>query len=115
MRLYKNIIEARQTDVSFSRSNTIIMPTWFPWIFIGGFIFIMLSFIASKYQDRDYKTKQFMQDFISGSIVIGFTGVLMPDVFPTITIPTALSSVNSIIGGSSDMDLQVGPPRLVGK
>ena len=34
------------------------MPNWFPWIFVGGLIFIALSFTASKYKDKDYKKIQ---------------------------------------------------------
>lgn len=102
-----------------------MIPVWFPWIVVGGLIFILLSYVASKYKDKEYKKIQFLQDFISGSILIAFTGVLMPDIFPKIEIPTVFSnslggivgSVNSIGGGSGegDFDLQVGPPRLVGR
>ncbi len=99
------------------------MPTWFPWIFIGGLIFIVLGFVATKYKDKAYKNIQFLQDFISGSILIAFTGVLMPDIFPKIALPVSLSSglgniVGSVGGGSdgdADFDLQVGPPRLAGR
>ena len=80
-----------------------MIPTWFPWIFIGGIVFVALSFLGSKYKDKTYKQIQFLQDFISGSIVIAFTGILMPDIFPKISIP------------SDEMDLQVGPPRLIGR
>jgi len=98
-----------------------MMPSWFPWIFIGGIIFIVLGFVATKYKDKPYKNIQFLQDFISGSILIAFTGVLMPDIFPKIDIPAPLSSsLGNIVGsasgeGDSDFDLQVGPPRLAGR
>ena len=82
-----------------------MIPTWFPWIFIGGIVFVALSFLGSKYKDKTYKQIQFLQDFIRGSIVIAFTGVLMPDIFPKISIPFP----------SDEMDLQVGPPRLIGR
>jgi hypothetical protein len=90
-----------------------MIPAWFPWIIVGGFMFVVLSFFASKYKNNIYQSKQFMQDFISGSIMIGFIGVLMPDVFPIITLPSSFSiTPNSI---DSDFDLQVGPPRLAGR
>lgn len=100
-----------------------MMPSWFPWIFIGGVIFIVLGFVAAKYKDKAYKNIQFLQDFISGSILIAFTGVLMPDIFPKIALPEPLSNslgniVGSVGGGSvadADFDLQVGPPRLAGR
>jgi hypothetical protein len=90
-----------------------MIPAWFPWIIVGGFVFVILSFFASKYKNNLYQSKQFMQDFISGSIMIGFIGVLMPDVFPTFELPSALSIIPHSI--DSDFDLQVGPPRLVGR
>lgn len=91
------------------------MPVWFPWIFIGGLAFIILSFIAAKYKDKEYKQINLLQDFISGSILIAFTGVLIPDVFPKIDIPVDFPNTFHIGGGSNDIDLQVGPPRLSGK
>ena len=91
------------------------MPSWFPWIFLGGIAFITLSFIAAKYKDKDYKRVQALQDFISGSILIAFTGVLMPDLFPKLDLPSSIPI--TFVGGSdgSDLDLQVGPPRLAGR
>lgn len=84
-----------------------MIPSWFPWIFVGGTVFIILSFIGSKYRDKEYKKIQFLQDFISGSILIAFTGVLMPDIFPKMNIP--------LPSFTDEMDLQVGPPRLIGR
>jgi len=85
-----------------------MMPVWFPWIFVGGLVFVVLSFIGAKYRDKEYRSIQTLQDFISGSILIAFTGFLVPDLFPTFEVPT-FSSVGD------DFDLQVGPPRLVGR
>jgi len=92
-----------------------MMPVWFPWIFIGGLVFIALSFTAAKYKDKEYKKIQVLQDFISGSILIAFAGVLVPDMFPKMAIPESLpvSFTNSI--GNNEFDLQVGPPRLAGR
>ena len=87
-----------------------MIPVWFPWMFIGGILFIVLSFIGAKYKDKEYKNIQFLQDFISGSIVIAFTGVLIPDIFPQLEFP---SSFNTDF--SNDIYLQVGPPRLAGR
>lgn len=90
-----------------------MIPVWFPWIFVGGIVFIVLSFIGAKYKDKEYRSIQYLQDFISGSILIAFTGVLMPDVFPTLSFPYSLPQLTG--GGMDDMDLQVGPPRLIGR
>ena len=88
-------------------------PVWFPWMFVGGILFIVLSFIGAKYKEKEYRSIQFLQDFISGSILIAFTGVLIPDVFPTFP---ALSSVMSLPTQDAfdEMEMvQVGPPRLM--
>lgn len=92
-----------------------MIPNWFPWIFVGGIVFILLSFIAAKYKDKQYKKIQVLQDFISGSILIAFAGVLVPDMFPSIKVSDAIpvSFGSNIL--NDDLDLQVGPPRLAGK
>jgi hypothetical protein len=87
-------------------------PSWFPWIVVGGFVFVLLSFVAAKYKQKEYRGMQFLQDFISGSILIGFVGVFMPDTLPKIEIPAMSFPLQ---GGDGDFDLQVGPPRLVGR
>ena len=86
------------------------MPAWFPWMIVGGIIFILLSFIGAKYKEKEYRTIQFAQDFISGSILIAFTGLLIPDVFPVLEWPSAFP-----LSVADEMDLQVGPPRLAGR
>ncbi len=91
-----------------------MIPVWFPWIVVGGILFIALSFVGSKYKNKEYKNIQFLQDFISGSILIAFVGVLMPDIFPKVEIPVILPSIVTS-GGGEDIDLQVGPPRLIGR
>jgi hypothetical protein len=78
---------------------------------VGGLVFIVLSFVGAKYKDKEYKNIQFLQDFISGSILIAFTGVLVPDLFPQMEIPMSLPAFST----SDDLDLQVGPPRLAGR
>ena len=50
------------------------MPPWLPWMFVGGIAFMLLSFLASKYQNKQHKTITFAQDFISGSILIALLG-----------------------------------------
>ena len=101
-------IYARIDSVCFSPTNSIMIPNWLPWIIIGGIVFIVLSIIGAKYKDKPYQTKQYLQDFISGAILIGFTGVLMPDLFPALPSMATVSEMD-------DMDLQVGPPRLAGR
>lgn len=102
-------------EVCFSHTNGIMMPNWFPWIFVGGLVFIALSFTAAKYKDKDYKKIQALQDFISGSILIAFAGVLVPDMFPKMELPEAIPMTFGGGLSSNDLDLQVGPPRLAGR
>jgi hypothetical protein len=86
-----------------------MIPIWFPWMFVGGGLFIALSFLGAKYKDKEYRNIQFAQDFISGSIFIAFLGVLIPDMFPQFEMPAF------DMKQSNDFDLQIGPPRLIGK
>lgn len=99
----------------FSHTTLIMIPTWFPWIFVGGVVFIVLSFLGAKYKDKEYRSIQYLQDFISGSIVIAFAGVLVPDMFPVLSLPSGLPSFSGASSGMDDVDLQVGPPRLIGR
>jgi hypothetical protein len=87
-------------------------PTWFPWILIGGICFILFGFIGSKYKEKSYQRLQFLQDFVSGSILITLVGITMPDLFPEISFPSSLTSSISSESHSDDM-IQVGPPRLM--
>lgn len=79
---------------------------------MGGLLFIALGFVGSKYKDKPYRSVQSLQDFISGSILVAFTGVLMPDLFPPMEFSPSLPSLSGG-GASDDFDLQVGPPRLI--
>lgn len=94
-----------------------MIPVWFPWAILGGLVFIALSFLGAKYKEKEYKKIQFLQDFISGMILIAFTGFLIPDMFPMMDL-SYLSLPNLQSGGGTDtgdIDLQVGPPRLAGR
>lgn len=90
-----------------------MIPSWFPWILVGGIVFILLSYVGAKYKDKEYRNIQFLQDFISGAILIAFTGVLVPDVFPKMELPSMISHLSNEL--VDDQDLQVGPPRLAGR
>ncbi len=84
-------------------------PLWFPWTIVGGLVFLILGYIGTKYKDKRYAPVQSLQDFISGSILVAFTGVLMPDLFP----PMEWIPANGLGSISDEVDLQVGPPRLI--
>ena len=83
-------------------------------MFVGGILFIVLSFIGAKYKEKEYRSIQFLQDFISGSILIAFTGVLIPDVFPAFPTLSVLSLPTQNAFDEMEM-VQVGPPRLMGR
>ena len=98
----------------FFSNDLEMMPLWFPWMVVGGVLFIVMSFVGARYKDKEYKNIQFAQDFISGAILIALTGVLVPDLFPVIEMPANLPSIGAV-NISDDMELQVGPPRLFGR
>jgi hypothetical protein len=82
-------------------------------MFVGGILFIVLSFIGAKYKEKEYRSIQYLQDFISGSILIAFTGVLIPDVFPAFPAFPALPSLPTQDAFDEMEMVQVGPPRLM--
>jgi hypothetical protein len=86
------------------------MPVWLPWTLLGGIVFIVLSMIGSKLKERPYHKAQYLQDFISGAILIGFVGVAAPELFPAVDMPTLPSALPSF---EDEVDIQVGPPRLM--
>ena len=77
---------------------------------------MVLSFLASKYNEKPHKPIAFAQDFISGAIVVSLLGVLVPDAFPTfplssdLVIPN-LTTMLQTANGDNDIALQVGPLR----
>jgi hypothetical protein len=85
-------------------------------MFIGGLVFMILNFIASKYNHKHHKTTAFFQDFLGGSIFIALLGAIIPDYFPQ--FPISSSSIGQLSlplpatvlgGGGSDFELQIGP------
>jgi hypothetical protein len=85
-----------------------MMPVWLPWTLLGGIVFIVLSLIGSKLKERPYRNAQYLQDFISGAILIGFVGVAAPELFPSVEMPTLPSALPTF-----EDEVQVGPPRLM--
>ncbi len=75
---------------------------------------MILSFIASKYQDRPHKPISFAQDFISGGFIVTLLGLLVPDAFPQFPVnmkDLAMPALSTIMRPEEDMDIQVGPLR----
>lgn len=113
MRNFNSLHDAAGLSVFFPKQRK-MTPPWFPWILIGGLCFILFGFIGSKYRERSYQRVHFLQDFISGSILITLVGIVMPDLFPEITLPDSFPILNTD-GSSTNVDdvIQVGPPRLM--
>lgn len=90
---------------------------WFPWMIVGGISFMILNFVASKYNERKHSPTMFIQDFVSGGILIALLGALVPDYFPAFPVSArdvssmSLPTIPGVTGPSSDFDLQVGPLR----
>ena len=88
------------------------MPPWLPWVVVGGLVFMLLSLLASKYQEKQHKPITFAQDFISGGIVVALLGVLVPDAFPA--FPLSVPNFTNLMQQGShegEIDVQVGPLR----
>ena len=88
-----------------------IMPPWLPWVIVGGIVFMLLSLLASKYQEKEHKAITFAQDFVSGGIVVALLGVLVPDAFPA--FPLSVPNFTELVRKSDEgeMDVQLGPIR----
>jgi hypothetical protein len=78
----------------------------------------VLSFLASKYQEKQNKPNAFAQYFISGAILISLLGVMIPDAFPTfpltasdMALPNFTNMMATAVATGDDMDIQVGPIR----
>ncbi len=107
------------------------MNSSLPLYALGGAIsFCILSAIATKYRGEDITTKHLIRDSTAGALFTAFVLVLVPDMFPPLTVSTAalasalstikltggssseISSSDSIIHSSADeFDLQVGYPK----
>lgn len=78
---------------------------------------MVLSFLASKYNEKPHKPIAFAQDFISGAIVVSLLGVLVPDAFPNFPLASSdlaipnLTTMLQTANGDNDIALQVGPLR----
>lgn len=103
-----------------------------PLYALGGAIsFCILSAIATKYRGEDITTKHLLRDSTAGALFTAFILVLIPDMFPPLTVSTAAlatalstiklsgtssnngesSSTDSIIHSSDEFELQVGYPK----
>lgn len=100
-------------------------PSLIPYSLLGAAGFAILSAAATKYRGDDFELKNFLRDAAAGAFVTAFLLVLMPDMFPQLSILTvssaamaaAASSLTTKMSSASsdDFDVQVGYMRRAGK
>ncbi len=111
------------------------MNSSLPLYALGGALsFCILSAIATKYRGEEIKSRNLIRDTTAGALFTAFILVLVPDMFPPISLngalglsATAITSAIKMSGGGSttevsssntyngtmkvdDFDLQVGYP-----
>lgn len=111
------------------------MNSSLPLYALGGALgFCILSAIATKYRGEDIQPKHLIRDSTAGALFTAFIMVLIPDMFPQISIATALTAIKMSGSGfqsggseksepsslkndsetiyqSDDFELQVGYPK----
>lgn len=93
-------------------------PSLIAYALIGAIAFSLLSAIATKYRGDDIQVMHLVRDAAAGAFCTAFLLVLVPDMFPQISLLTvgsaaAVAAVSSVThkmtgGGSDDYDIQVG-------
>lgn len=94
-------------------------PSLIPYSLLGAVGFAVLSAAATKYRGDTFEIKNFLRDAAAGAFVTAFLLVLMPDMFPQLSILTvssaamaaAASSLTSKMSSGDDFDVQVGYMR----
>jgi hypothetical protein len=113
------------------------MNSSLPLYALGGAVsFCILSAIATKYRGEEIQTKHLLRDSTAGALFTAFILVLIPDMFPPLTVSGAtlaaalstiklsggsttntisnsdsISNNDNIIQTVDDFDLQVGYPK----
>lgn len=90
-------------------------PSLITYALIGAVSFTALSSIATKYRGDEIQVKHLLRDAVAGAVCTAFLLILVPDMFPRISLLTIGSAVavaaasHKLTGGSGeDYDLQVG-------
>ncbi len=93
-------------------------PSLITYAIIGAVAFSVLSTIATKYRGDEILVKNVLRDALAGAFCTALLLVLVPDMFPQISLLSvgsvaAVAAASSIThkmtgGGSDDYDLQVG-------
>ena len=85
------------------------MNSSLPIYALGGAIgFCILSAIATKYRGEEIQPKHLIRDSTAGALFTAFIMVLVPDMFPQVSIATALTafkmSTSALQSGGSASD-----------
>ena len=84
---------------------------------VGAVGFLLLSVLATKYRGDEIKGKHLVRDAAAGSMFTAFVLILIPDMFPPISLLSGLGETVTAAKGavmrsggasSDDFDLQVG-------
>ncbi len=100
----------------------------------GALIFCILSAIATKYREEEITAKHLLRDSTAGALFTAFILVLIPDMFPPLSVAALFTAIKMSGGGgnsdsishkiesisssdsdtiyhSDDFELQVGYPK----
>lgn len=113
--------EFSNTDVKFSKNHFFckqrMNPSLITYALIGAVAFSVLSTAATKYRGDEIEAKNIVRDAFAGAFCTALLLVLVPDMFPQISlfsigsvaaVAAASSITHKMTGGSDDYDIQVG-------
>jgi hypothetical protein len=85
---------------------------------LGAISFAILGVVATYYRDDAPSKKSVARDFVAGSLMVSFTMLLMPAMFPKVDVTIPLPDITDVMGrgelfttkskgGGNDYDLQL--------
>lgn len=93
-------------------------PSLPSYMVVGAIGFVLLSVLATKYRGEEVEGKHLVRDAAAGSMFTAFVLILVPDMFPQLSLLSGLGEAvtaakSSVIrgGGAEDFELQVGYMR----
>lgn len=93
-------------------------PSLLSYMIVGAIGFVLLSVLATKYRGDEVEGKHLVRDAVAGSMFTAFVLILVPDMFPQLSLLSGLGEAvtaakSSVMrgGATDDFDLQVGYMR----
>lgn len=95
-------------------------PSLPSYMIVGAIGFLLLSVLATKYRGDEIQGKHLVRDAVAGSMFTAFVLVLVPDMFPPLSLLSGLGETVAAAKGAvmrggaagvDDFDLQVGYMR----